>query len=348
MLVTQRKNNSTGLEVKDLPLPTVLERGLSATKSKLGTQSRTYLDKEGTTSQKRVKLSRSERLQRKKQTKAQVVDLLHLVGEKDLAEKVNICGQKFDVLHDRKSVIRRQPLHRCDFRLCPFCAGRRSRKLIEKYLVRARDFVKFGGIKVEPVHLTLTQAHREGETLKDCRQRLMLSFRKLIRRKVWTEHFAGGLYSLEFTLSDQGEWHCHLHILAFRRRFFDISMLKLVWKEITGDSHVLRLDRLTDFQAVLFEVLKYLSKPADLAKFGRREISEFLTLRGQKMVGVFGEFADFCKDYEEKFPSDNDEILNLSEGDICPCGCGETLVREVMTIEDLILFTRKGERIKKE
>lgn len=333
--------------------PFVHPKNFSSYSTRQGTEKpsrQTYLDNKTTNEQKDARnqqTSVSERLETRHKTKKEVADLLARIGENELSDRMNLCSESFAALTCGKHLIQRIPNYSCNSRYCPFCAVKRSRKVRQKYLPKMQEFMR-SGFRMTPVHLVLTQKHQAGETLIDSRKRLMASFKKLYRGSFFQSFFAGGLWAFETTIGTDGLWHAHLHILAFRRRFFDISMLKLVWKEITGDSHVLRLDRLTDLQAGLFEVLKYLSKPADLAKFGRREISEFLTLRGQKMVGVFGEFADFCKDYEEKFPSDNDEILNLSEGDICPCGCGETLVREVMTIEDLILFTRKGERIKKE
>ena len=346
MTVAHRQNNSTRLE-GNLALSTGFISGDFRQQNRSSKRPGSPISIHRATSpgfsSKPQRKSYSERLEVKKNTKAKLVGLLAKVGESDLSERVKLCGSKFEVLRDKKAVISRKPFHKCNHKLCPFCAARRSKKIVGKYLKRAQDFVRFGKIRVEPVHLVLTEKHRKGEMLADSRKRLMVSFRKLTGRNFWKRYFAGGLYSIEMTLGKDGLWHCHLHVLAFRRRFFDISILRSEWQKITGDSHVLRLDKVTGLETGLREICKYLSKPADISKFGVKQISEILKLKGARMFGTFGEFGKFCREYEESATDNENEFEGLSEGDICPCGCGEKLIREVMTVDELIAFARKGE-----
>jgi hypothetical protein len=182
--------------------------------------------------------------------------------------------------------------------------------------------------KVTPVHLVLTQTHRK-ESRKESAARIRNSFTKLTRRSFWKDKFKGGTWSLELTKDKNGFHHAHLHIIGFRRKFFDIELLRDEWFAVTGDSHVLHLKPILDLAAGLQEVVKYVSKPLDIRRFGAADLREFLGLKNMRMFGTFGEFRDFCKGFE---PSDNDNATSeleslardLVEGCACP-QCNEPL-----------------------
>jgi hypothetical protein len=182
--------------------------------------------------------------------------------------------------------------------------------------------------KVTPVHLVLTQTHRK-ESRKESAARIRKSFTKLTRRSLWKQYFKGGTWSLELTKDKNGFHHAHLHIIGFRRKFFDIELLRDEWFAVTGDSHVLHLKPILDLAAGLQEVVKYVSKPLDIRRFGAADLKEFLGLKNMRMFGTFGEFRDFCKGFE---PSDNDNATSeleslardLVEGCACP-QCSEPL-----------------------
>ncbi len=325
----------------------------SDARSSLKSSSRTYFNNKGTTPpfpSKRQQKSASERLQIKHRTKETLVMLLKKVGEIELSDRVKMCGSKFSTLTCGRHVISRKPFHNCEFRLCPHCASRRSKKITRKYLPMMAEFLKVG--KFTPCHLVLTQAHRKRETVARSRKRLMKSFGNLVKRKFFEEHFAGGIYAFEATISESvdsaGCWHSHLHLLVFRRRFFDISLLRSEWKKVTGDSHVLRLDPVKDIESGLREILKYVSKPLDIAKFKPRHLREFLLMKGAKMFGKFGQFGIFCRKFE---PSDNPEpaegeeiYSGYTEGDCCPF-CDEPLFEMVLAVEELIGFMRRLEAV---
>jgi hypothetical protein len=243
----------------------------------------------------------------------------------------------------------KQPLFRCDHRLCPFCASRQSKEKLKKYLPVALAFVGHAPVPVTPCHLVLTLTHREGESLKEAKKRLYDAFRKLIRRDFWTEHFAGGVYKIEATVDKGGLWHCHLHALVFRKKFVkDLDRFRGEWLEVTGDSSVLRLDKVTDVKSGLVEVLKYITKPADVEKYTPEHIRQVLELKGERMFGAFGEFAKFARTYK---PSDNEmEVLferhDYAEGDCCP-HCENPLFALVLTLDETVDFCRGLESMPK-
>jgi hypothetical protein len=197
--------------------------------------------------------------------------------------------------------------------------------------------------KVTPVHLVLTQTHRK-ENRKQSAKRIRDAFTKLQRREFWKNHFKGGTWSLEFTKGKDRLHHTHLHIIGFRRRFFDIELLRSEWLAVTGDSHVIHLRKVKDIATSLQEVVKYVSKPLDIRRFDADDLREFLGLKNMRMFGTFGEFRDFCKGFK---PSDNDGEFDslardLVEGCACP-QCNEPLFDLRMSAKELPQFYEQAE-----
>jgi plasmid rolling circle replication initiator protein Rep len=318
----------------------------------------------GTRRHKAKQKTYSERLADRNRTKRALVRLLDESGDFEQADKVKSCGAKFSVVTCGEHILSRQAHFRCSFRFCPFCAGRRSQKFVDKYFPLTSLFIRryseFTGQtgRVTPCHLTLTQAHRIGETYKETRKRLLENFKKLNRNKFWNEHFAGALVAVESTLSNDGSHHAHLHLIAFRRSFFDVTLLRDEYLKITGDSHVLRLDEITDLQAGLKEVIKYSVKPQDIEKFSVEDLKQLLETKGAKNLFAIGEFAKFCAKYKQtddekaEFAVEKTDLaLRDDDGEFidwkcCP-HCGKSVYEVPLTVENLIMFARNIEAIPK-
>lgn len=306
----------------------------------------TYLDKGYQTHKPTRSANPSERAQNRLETKKRLVVLARKVGEPELSEKLANCHSRVAVLTCGVHIHRVIPNHTCEFRLCPDCARRRARKHFVNYLPKVAAFVR--SHRVTPVHLVLTQAHH-AETLEQSVKRLLSAFRKLIRRGFWKEYFKGGTWSVEVTKGKDGLYHTHLHLLAFRSRFFDIELLRSEWLAVTGDSLNLHLKPiLEDVSSGLREVLKYVAKPLDFARFTAQNFKDFLEIKGMKFFGTFGEFRKFCADFE---PSDNDdsalsELVGLTrdlvEGCACP-RCQNPLFEVRMSGDELPDFLQKVE-----
>lgn len=305
------------------------------------TSSQTYVHNRVTKSQRRQPRKRSQMAQERLETKEHLSALAVALGDSELAFKIDRCHSHFSVLTCGRHVVGKIPNFTCEFRLCPDCARRRSRKQINKHLPIMSAFVQLH--RVEPVHLVLTQKHRK-ETRKQSIKRLCDAFKKLQRRAFWKEYFKGGIWSLEFTKGQDGLHHTHLHIIAFRSKFFDIKLLRDEWLAVTGDSKNLRLDKILDLSSGLLEVLKYISKPLDIKQFEKEDLADILRLKNMRLFGTFGEYRKFSKDFE---PSDNDklplsEFADLVEG--CPCPhCDEPLFDLRMSAGDLVKFYERIE-----
>jgi diadenosine tetraphosphate (Ap4A) HIT family hydrolase len=318
---------------------------LSPVKSQSKPSAHAYLDNRVTKSQIENKRTRSQRARERLRTKEHLARLAVGLYEVDLADKLQRCHSRLSVLTCGRHIAQIIPNFTCEFRLCPDCSRRRSRKIQNKYLPAMTAFMLHN--RVTPVHLVLTQTHRP-ETRKQSAKRIKDAFIKLQRREFWKKHFKGGTWSLEFTKDKNGLHHTHLHIIGFRRRFFDIELLRGEWLAVTGDSHVLNLKPIQDIVTGLREVVKYVSKPLDIRRFGAEDLKEFLGLKNMRMFGTFGEFRDFCKGF---VPSDNDgdEITdleslsrNLVEGCACP-KCNQPLFDLRMSGKELTQFYERIE-----
>jgi hypothetical protein len=287
---------------------------------------------------------KSEALQVRYQSRQKLVEILTKLGEKETADSMSLCGQKFGVLTCGEHIVAKTPFHRCNVRFCPMCASRRANKYKAKYLPYALDFVKLSPVKLTPCLLTLTQKKVEGEKLIDARKRLMTSFRKFIRHSFFDDYFAGGIYALENTVSDSGN-HCHLHTIVFRKKFVSESLLKEHWAMVSKGAENLNIKRIDSLENGLTECIKYISKPIPADRLEIKHVSEILQLKGQRMIDRFGDFRKFCLSHE--LPEvERAERPKLTEGECCPnCNNGNNKLFELtMTMPGLIAFHRRIEQ----
>jgi hypothetical protein len=325
--------------VGKLPLPEIIRE-----------KSRAYLDKGETNKQtiisKRERKPLSERLNVRYETKAKLIRLLSELGQKELSEKLSQCGQKFAVLTCGEHIVSKTAYHRCDLRFCPICAYRRSNRYVNKYLPFASEFLKHSSVPVTACHLVLTQQHRPGETLKNSRQRLLDAFKDLTRREFWKQHFAGGIWAIENTISKDGCNHTHLHLLTFRKRFVDVDEFRHQWEAVTGGAKNLHIKRVDSLDGALKEVIKYVSKPIDVRTFGKSHVRELLQIKGKRMLDCFGEFRKFCQTHKLPEQEIIREKSRLVEGDCCPkCNDANNKIFELtMTEKQLIAFHRRVEQ----
>ena len=324
------------------------KRSDSVVSSQVKPSPQTYLDTRVINSQRKGSLRPSERAQSRLHTKRRLTSLARQIHEPELADKLINCHSRVAVLTCGKHIAKVIPNHTCEFRLCPDCSRRRSKRHFDKYLPKVEAFAR--AHRVTPVHLVLTQTHR-AETLAESVKRLMAAFRKLVRRGFWIEYFRGGMWSVEVTKGKDGLYHTHLHLLAFRSKFFDITLLRSEWQAVTGDSVNLNLKPILETAAVaggLREVLKYISKPLDIERFTADNLRDFLKIKNMRFFGTFGEFRKFCAEFEpaEDEAGDLSELVSMTrdlvEGCACP-RCESPLFELRMSDDELPDFLQKVE-----
>ncbi len=310
------------------------------------TRRQTYLDTGVLNSQRTKKKSRSETFKARQKTKRHLADLATKIREPELCEKLLRCHSRVGFLTCGRHIHQVIPNYVCEFKLCPDCARRKSRKRLNNYLPVMTAFVRQS--RVTPVHLVLTQTHRK-EIREQSIKRLKSAFNNLIRREFWKEHFKGGTWSIEFTKDKDNLHHTHLHIIGFRSKFFDVGLLRAEWFSVTGDSFVLRLDPITDLSKGLLEVFKYVSKPLDTDRFTTEDLRDFLKLRNTHLFGSFGEFRTFKSNY---VVSDDDKVSlpdysrygDLVEGCVCPSdNCDRPLFDRRASATGFVKYLKKIE-----
>jgi diadenosine tetraphosphate (Ap4A) HIT family hydrolase len=297
-------------------------------------------------SQRTKKKSRSDGFKARQKVKKHLALLAKEINEPELSEKLLRCHSRVGFLTCGMHIHQVIPNYICEFKLCPDCARRKSRKRLNKYLPVMSAFVRTH--RVQPIHLVLTQKHKK-ETREESIKRLKDAFNKLIRREFWKEHFKGGTWSVELTEDAEGLHHTHLHVIGFRTRFFDTKLLQREWFSVTGDSHVLHLDRVTDLSEGLQEVFKYVTKGIDADNFTAEDLRDFLKLRNTHLFGSFGEFRSFKKNY---VVSDDDKASlpdysrygSLVEGCVCPSdNCDRPLFDKRTSATGFVKYLKKIE-----
>jgi len=183
--------------------------------------------------------------------------------------------------------------------LCPVCAKIRSVKQAIKYMERL-EVVLDESPTLVPAMLTLTV--KNGDDLKERFEHLVTSFKKYQkRRRDWIAkgrgfnelcRTTGGVFSYEFTKKDNG-WHPHLHAIVLLDSKVDIHKLSDEWKEITGDSYIVDIRKIStksnqDIADGFLEVFKYALKFSELDLDDNLHV--YMQLRGKRLQGAYGDF----------------------------------------------------------
>jgi hypothetical protein len=184
--------------------------------------------------------------------------------------------------------------------LCPFCAGRRASKYVQKGLDKVNEVLN-ANKSYKPAMITLTV--KNGDDLGERWAHLKNAFRALQKRRRdyfargtgFTEfaNVAGGLYAYEVTNKGNG-WHPHLHIFALLSDWVDQAKLSSEWLAITGDSSIVGIQRVkpnpkaggVSIECAMLEVIKYSLKFSDLSLDDTYHAYE--TLKGRRLLGSFG------------------------------------------------------------
>jgi hypothetical protein len=188
--------------------------------------------------------------------------------------------------------------------------------------------------------LTLTLRSDKKRGLRGGIRKVKTDFRKLRKRDVW-EKVVGGFGRIENTRSNKFGWHPHLHSCILIKDFVPQKDLSANWQQITGDSKIVDIRRVSDIAAGLVETIKYPFKPTDLRKLGREQIQEMLEMKGERLGVSFGVLFGLEPeaDIEEQMNAGDeyaefvDETKVLTIGDSCPI-CQTSL--------DLVDFSAKG------
>jgi len=249
--------------------------------------------------------------------------------------RLKVCGKKHTYIEQQES---------CNWRGCPHCARRLSRKRFKKSLP---ILVHYGRMHSDRswYMLTLTQPQQK-ETAEESQARLMKSMRKFRSTVIWKRYIHGGEGSIELLFKiKQSRWHTHAHLFVSIKGTSqnplsrsELKEFKAVWKRVTGGATNLHIRKIDDVERGIKEVFKYITKPIDYRTWTTKQFREILLMKGKRMTFKFGDLYNYKSEYEitdaDLYPIEeeygllsDDELrrhwANVEHGDICPepdCG----------------------------
>jgi replication protein len=249
-------------------------------------------------------------------------------GRMKQAQALLSCGRWFRRLDFPCGTYRLIPMH-CDSPFCAQCAARRSRPLQKRIAAKMKQS------KHDYFHLTVTVENWLTLTGKGLTE-LIEKFARLRDRKLWTDKVTGGVWSLECIWSKSDSWHPHFHVLIEtpKRLPMDwIHKLKEEWREITGGSHVMRLDKMYGLDPKgrktrklnkrgLGEIVKYATKASDFSH-SPQLVEEFVSaFENVRRVQAFGSFIGCIS--EKKNKSEDGSLAGEDESsELVGCECGK-------------------------
>jgi hypothetical protein len=262
-------------------------------------------------------LRTAERLQNRSSTKKKLFSLYRSAGLVDESDKLKRCCSKFGVWTCGNHIIRSFPTERCRLPLCPDCALFRQKRAYKRLFPKFAQFASVNQ-KDRAVLVTLTLKNSK-DSLLDIHSFIKKSFRKLRQMKRWRSHIRGGIASFELTISESGEWHYHIHILALRASFARYEQADLTedWRRATsGKGFIVDIRAVRELQSGFREVLKYQFKPLDVEKnrFDADKLKQFVDLcRRKRLAESFGSFFGFDFIDDSEFEGET-----LEAGSSCP------------------------------
>jgi hypothetical protein len=259
--------------------------------------------------------------------KRHLVNLLAAAGLHERAVSVGQCCEQYRALgcasgHTFNPV----PTYRCRYRLCVDCARERQRRAYSRLWPILHGFQR-AYPHDRPILITLT-VKSTFDQLRVIDMRVKGWFRNLRRSVVWKHRIRGAVAGFEMTYNPQQGWHYHIHILAFRKVWYDQAELAEQWCRITkGAGQIVDIQSKGKLSKMVDEVLKYCFKPANLNQWDIQQVREFDGLRGIKLSDCYGELRGLKVESDEDLTGPemlSDPHRDLGYGSPCP-DCGEPL-----------------------
>ena len=214
--------------------------------------------------------------------------------------------------------------------LCALCAIRRAAKCVAVFSEKINHVTL--GQEYDTLLITLTI--KNGSDLAERYNHLQGSFKKLLQKRknalkakptqdTLLKHVSGAIYSYEVTISDDGEYHPHMHMIAlvpkgvfsYQKRTIKKKVVSVAvdlwsglvedWHEITGDSKIVdvrKIENEEDQISALVETFKYALKFSEMDV--ETQVACYLVLKSRRMIGSMGAL------FGVKLPENlNDELL---------------------------------------
>ena len=238
------------------------------------------------------------------------------------------CGHESQTRHGERGIF-----YRCKDKFCPVCNHARSLKLAGKFGRALETYVSVHGLYAS--HVVLTYKNMDAlPDLSKLKRDLKNMFRPdgaKSRREFWKRYgYHGMLVNFEVTVSKDGRFHPHFHILLITERPIELietgefagnwqnwvnQELSDMWLKITKDSYIVQ-GKSFEFSQ-MFEMVKYLTKGVNMIP--DTQLSELVEWSdGKRFLSLHGKLH---KNEELKHLFEEQES---EEQECCPeCGCNE-------------------------
>lgn len=197
------------------------------------------------------------------------------------------CCVQYRLLGHKQNPIKefRMTSMRCRDRWCVPCAAARAADVRDGLLRQCHDRRKARN-NLSLITLTLRAT---AEPLSARLTKLIDAFRELRKQKCWKKSIAGGAAVIEVKLGEQGQWHCHYHIVA-EASYLDQKQLSETWLKVTGDSYIVDIRRMGNMGSGASYVTKYITKAcsASILRDPARLAEAIDALHGRRLVSTFG------------------------------------------------------------
>ena len=237
-----------------------------------------------------------------------IASILERVGRREMAAKMRDCGRSIEMRRCR--ICGREHItvtRTCQYRICPSCQLRRSRKLA--YNARAAmDYMSAHDLRETDaiMLLTLTQPNCNPGCLADELDAIMANLRTLRYAKPFRRCVRGMARTVEVTYNSQSDtWHPHVHAILIidtssddGKQLLSVGWWAALWGKLSRlNGHAqCNIRHMTTANAV-YEVTKYVSKLSDILDRCRPSLIEMrLTelndaLKGRQLIAYTGIWA---------------------------------------------------------
>jgi hypothetical protein len=284
-----------------------------------------------------AQLRESEKLKSRKESKRLFEIKLREFGFDKEADLLKRCCENYKVLVcDNGHSFQPVPDFRCGLPFCPDCWIAKSERELRRNLPKLLQALK-GNPKLMVMSATLTEKSDAERDLKAGCKKVKVDLKTLRRRDIF-DNCVGGFGRIENTKTDKG-WHPHLHATLLLKKPIPQDQLSKEWLDVTGDSKVVDIRKVSDLTESLLRTLTYPFKPADMKKLGKQEIEEMLAMKGERLGVSFGVLfgletdAGITEQSQDAYGEFIAETKRLRVGDPCPI-CDSKL--------DLVDFSADG------
>jgi hypothetical protein len=228
---------------------------------------------------------------------------------KAFKEKLKLCGKR-SLKYKIGSLEYAIPTT-CKDRFCEYCAKKRSARVRNSLNSIKNDFF-LNKKKNQMRFLTLTIKNVQKIDIAVTYDKLIKAFQNLKRSTLWKNNVEGALQAYEITVSNENQYHPHIHIL-YQGKYITQSLILTKWAQIVNrlglKSTVVDIRAVRDLDKAFFEISKYCFKPSNFTIVDKYFVNKALYRRN--LYGFSGTWYKHLKNIARNNPGEIDEEYSV-------------------------------------